>query len=384
VNLSSNQNRKNIKQSTQFEPVQVNLSSNQNRKNIKQSTQFEPVQVNLSSNQNRKNKLPSQNIPKQYLNAINETLSGIKPEPTLGKITATVNNILLKKPLHAEESSLKNNEQLVNNMLKYYIPSTYSKPSKLCKDSDKCELTKRELCQVITENFIVRNNIIAAILSAIPYESGTYKDEEGKIKKIFEGGICYQKFLKLNKCEVCIPASVLSKKEEDIHKSLKTIHKTADFLTKKLCEDNRGIFYKLSKSDKKNLYSKINGMTEEEIKNHPTIRFNKLFIDSIEKVRNHYFNGLNSLIGILNKIQESSIISNSSLNRISEETKLTIDHMYNICHYYYVFGIYSLINSDISSEKKVDPKIDEAVRLFKLGLNNSDPAKDDYIPENPL
>ena len=347
---------------------------------------------------------------------INKTLNGTKPEPPLEEIKNTVNSILLNEPIVREEpskinekttnrekSSIKNNEKTannmlvqkptnreesskkndkrVNNMLKYHIPSTYTKPTKLCK-SDKCELTKSELCQVITENFIVRNNIIAAILSVIPYESGSYKDEDGKIKKIFEGGICYQKFLKLDKCEVCIPASVLSKKEDDVNKSLRTIHKTADFLNKKLCEDNKGIFYRLSKADQKNLVRKIKGMTEDEIKNHPTIRFNKLFIDSREKIREHYFNGLNALIEILDKIHESSIISNSTLNRISEETKKIIDHMYNICHYYYVFGIYSLINSDISYEKKIDPKIDEAVRLFELGVNNSNPDKNNFIQES--
>lgn len=124
-------------------------------------------------------------------------------------------------------------------------------------------------------------------------------------------------------------------------------------------------------------------MTDEEINSHPTIKFNKLFIDSREKIRENYFNGLNSLIEILNKIQGTGIISNGNLNKISTETKLIIDNMYNICHYYYVFGIYSLINSDISSEIKIDPKIEQAVELFKLGVNNNNnkPDKNDYIEE---
>jgi hypothetical protein len=51
---------------------------------------------------------------------------------------------------------------------------------------------------------------------------------------------------------------------------------------------------------------------------------------------------------------------------------MIIDKMYNICHYYYVLGIYALLNSDITPEIKVDPKIDEAVKLFQRDFSFSE------------
>jgi hypothetical protein len=35
------------------------------------------------------------------------------------------------------------------------------------------------------------------------------------------------------------------------------------------------------------------------------------------------------------------------LNAIAEQTKRIIDTMYNLCHYFYVFAIIALINSDV-------------------------------------
>ena len=57
----------------------------------------------------------------------------------------------------------------------------------------------KKLKKFLPKYFIVRNNIIAAILTAIP--RATRKDG----KTIYEGGICFQKFLNLERASVCVP-----------------------------------------------------------------------------------------------------------------------------------------------------------------------------------
>ena len=65
------------------------------------------------------------------------------------------------------------------------------------------------------------------------------------------------------------------------------------------------------------------------------------------KLKDTYFNNLNLLLEILEKLRVEPIINNATLNAIAEQTKRIIDTMYNLCHYFYVFAIIALINSDV-------------------------------------
>ena len=73
-------------------------------------------------------------------------------------------------------------------------------------------MTKKNICRAIAENFIVRDNIVAAILTTIP-RINIKKD--GKVE--YEGGIAFQKFLNLEpKSQVCVPLNYkdLTNKED--------------------------------------------------------------------------------------------------------------------------------------------------------------------------
>ena len=64
-----------------------------------------------------------------------------------------------------------------------------------CDGKKECKLTKKELCEEITNHYLVRINIIVAILSIIPYQNdlGEYD------------GFCFDRINSLSKGEICIP-----------------------------------------------------------------------------------------------------------------------------------------------------------------------------------
>jgi len=245
-----------------------------------------------------------------------------------------------------------NKNAVVNQFIKSFtVPRGYSKPSNFCNDTETCKLTKKELCVSISENFIVRNNIIAAILSTIPY-----KTDKGE----YEGGICYQQFLNLDKCQVCVPKDYLKFKDPDIKYAISQILPKSVYLNEKECIDNDGYFLKLSKDETKILYDK-------KVENH----YNNEFIQFIEKLKNTYFSSLKILLEILKKMLDQPIINNKTLNIIGTQTKDIIDEMYSLCNYYYVYAIIALINADVTIKKDSDEEIkkEEAKkRLLRAAL----------------
>ena len=305
--------------------VQVNGVPSNSRKN---------VQVNgVPSNLNGKN---SSQVNQQFIEQNKK--ENYKSKEELNKKT----NELIIKNESIEVPPEVTKEAFVNSLIKYSVPRSYEKPIHLCKgkEGEKCKLTKKDLCTAITDNFIVRNNIIAAILTTIPY-----KNEHGE----YEGGVSYQRFLNLEQCKVCVPFEYISLKNKSIDYILEKILEKADFLDEEKCNNNKGYFLKLTLEQRKILTTKA----IESIKNTPSngkINYNLLFIESSEKLKRTYFESLNSLIQILEKMKETPIINNKTLNLISKETKTYIDNMYNLCYYYYIYGIISLIFSEIKEE----------------------------------
>jgi hypothetical protein len=258
---------------------------------------------------------------------------------SIEKMNIVTNKVIAKNLNISDEKVI--DDKVINNYIKYFVPKYYQKPKSFCSNMEKCKLSKKDLCSAITENFIVRNNIIAAILTTIPYKN---KDD------IYEGGICFQKFMNLINCNVCVPYDYRELKNQDIKHLLKKILEKADNLDETKCKDNHGYFLKLSNNEMQILGSKILNISEKDINNYPKIKYNYYFYKFSKKLQNTYLKNLNLLIAILEKLKETPIINNTTLNLISDETKKIIDNMYNTCHYYYIYGIISLINSDISED----------------------------------
>ena len=244
----------------------------------------------------------------------------------------------------------------MNKFLKYSVPNFYKYPAPLCNNKEKCKLTKKQLCQAISENFIVRNNIIAAILTTIPY-----KDKNGK----YIGGICYQKFLNLNDCKVCVPYGYNDLKNKKITEILPKIIDKAEFLTEEECKNNGGYFLELTNDQKLIFGKKIHNITPEKIQFKPSIQYNLYYVQLQNKLKNNYFFLLNSLIKILEQFEKTPVINNKTLNEISIETKNIIDKIYTLCHYYYIYAIISLINSDLSADEP------NKVNILKESVKNA-------------
>ena len=324
------QNPKQQQQNQQKPKQQEPKQQNQQKPKQKEPVQEEPVQeeLNIQEPNLQEPNLQEPNI--QEPNNINTN------QEELNKVT---NNIIANTTNIPVEENIDN--KIINDLIKYYVPKKYQSPTPFCKDVEKCKLSKKDLCTAISENFIVRNNIIAAILTTIPF-----KNSEG----FYEGGICFQKFMNLKNCNVCVPYDYREFKNKDIKNILTKILDKADNLDELKCKENQGYFLKLSTKEIEILTSKIANISEQDINNYPKIKYNYYFIEFIKKLQNNYLQNLNALIIILDKIKESPIINNTTLNLISDETKKIIDNMYNTCHYYYIYGIISLISSDITED----------------------------------
>jgi hypothetical protein len=354
-NNANNNNANNANNNPNNNGYNGNNNANTNNSNKRTSQLNNNNANNNNSNNNQTSQLKSkQNVinPKQNLN--NKSTIVQKTN------TTTVNTNSTKPLLNVKEyesnilNKIKENKKLPS--LLYTVPRGYTQPRKVC-NNDKCELTKKEICQAISENFIVRNNIIAAILTTIPQKIVKFiNDEKTGLKKekiTYEGGISYQKFLNLETCKVCVPYDFKElRKSTDFKSIIKKILEKADNLEEKRCKDNNGYFFSLDQEDMEILAKKIESSmkTPDYIKINPRVKYNIFFIQFKQKLKKCYFDNINALIKILESMNNIPIISNNELNIISIETKKIIDKMYSLCHYYYVYGIISLINVDISKE----------------------------------
>jgi len=201
-----------------------------------------------SSNNRLQEKSPNNGLQEKSSNnglqekSSNNKVNSSNKELSLEDINKTTNNLIIKNSINVNKEII--DDKLINDLIKYSVPNYYKEPANFCNNKEKCELTKKQLCQSISENFIVRNNIIAAILTTIPY-----KNENGE----YEGGICYQKFMNLEKCHVCVPYDYNELKDKDIKDVLTKILEKASYLNKNQCRDNNGYFLTLSGEQKKNI-----------------------------------------------------------------------------------------------------------------------------------
>ena len=271
-------------------------------------------------------------------------------------------NELISTNLNISQEKEPTNK-VVNTTIKLYtVPRGYQVPEYFCENTDKCKLTKKQLCQSISENFIVRNNIIAAILTTIPKKvEEEYEDSNGKkqTRIKYVGGICYQKFLNLDDCKVCVPYDYKDLKNKDINKVLKKILEKADYLTEEDCRQNYGYFFRLSERELIIFRNKLLKASKSQTAQiEQKLKYNLLFIEFTKKLKEKYFSILNKLITILEKMQDVVILNNTTLNLISIEVKKLIDEMYNSCHYYYVYAILSLINVDLTEDVIEEDKLE--------------------------
>jgi hypothetical protein len=349
-------------------PTIKNNNNNENNEIPNNLYSIQPNEIPLNSQienqsilKNNNNSIPknlqlinsSKEIPQQSTNTniviakLKQNLNNARREKNLLLQMKEQQKIELpeqKQPFNKQQEQNKRNNRQKQNLSQQKETNIYSVPKNFkvknpCNGKDICYLNKKQICELISQHFIVRNNIIAAILSCIPRKVGNN----------YEGGICYQQFINLNNCKVCIPENYKdllnsNNKNKDKSKTLKFIQDIATAslnLTKEACKENNGTYYNLSKSQEIALVDKAESN-----------KMNAFFFVCRKKIKEVYLDNLKLLIEILNKLNETSVINNATLNIISNDTKTIIDRMYTLCQYYYIYAIISLLNADITTTKK--------------------------------
>ena len=332
----------------EMQSIRVNNRQNQPTRANNRETQS--IRVNNRQNQpTRANNRETQSIRvnNNKRNKANDQKRNIKNENNLNR------------------EKIKLNHGKNNKKSKYYVPQWYKEPIDFCSQNNKsgsCVLTKSQLCKSITQNLVIRNNIIAAILTTIPQKT---IDKKGNVS--YEGGICFQKFLNLEKGFVCLPFNYRELSTKSISEAIPELMKKSNFLDQESCIKNNGFYLKLTTDEKETLKKRAMS-TEEEFKAHPHYKANKSYLEFIIKLKNKYFESLNALIMILEELKEHAFVSNETLNTISLKTKNIIDEMYNYTNKYYVYALFALIQSDYIEKK--DPKAEQLNQIIQLSEGN--------------
>ncbi len=300
--------------------TQFGLNQNQNKRKTNQNQNNESNISFVVNNQLAPNqKITSNNNLQQFLNQIPSKQN--KPN----KINKRELEKNVTQIIEANINRINQNKKISFSVM------NYKTPSKFCSSREKCALTKSELCKAITEHFIIRGNIIASILSTLPY-----KTENG-----FEGGYCYQRFLNLDKCQICLPHNYNELMSMDPKTRIQTMMLFINYMTEKECVENNGLFRKLTLGEKKSLVQHARNGDE----------FNILYTDYTQNVRQKYVEHLNILLDILNALSSMEGINNEELNALSLKTKETIDSMVHLCQFYYLYAIIALLNANIKPVK---------------------------------
>jgi hypothetical protein len=253
----------------------------------------------------------------------------------------------LKKNIRKLNNQQKNLNHSIGNVEKAIHSNKYNtkhlnniiKTSNPCKGQDKCKLTKEQLCVEITKNYIVRSNVVAAILTAIPDDNNLEKN------------ICYMELKAIEDCKMCLPPDWQQLSQLSKDDRISRLLTFASKLTEKDCADIKGFYKKYTEDEKKNL--KIN-------KN----KFNRLYLSLTLQMKQEYHSSLLNLLDILKILNEELIITNKDLNLIGKKTKEILDTMYSNCQFTYLNAIFALLKTDITShsdENELDAEISKTI-----------------------
>ncbi len=331
VNKNKNRNKNNKSNITSLQNKILNANRMFGFQNNQQNNQQKPLEQPLQQTLEQPLEQPLQQLPfKNNKRKENQSISYVVNNQNNKKLVQWLGEIENTGPSELPSKNNQIKQQKKKNVV--YSVRNYNQPSSFCKSGSECSLTKNELCKSITEHFIVRGNIIASILSTLPK----------KTAKGFEGGYCYQRFLNLDKCQVCLPHNYNELMNMDIKTRIQTMMLYINYMTEKECNDNKGYFRKLTLSEKKSLIQNAKSGNE----------FNVLYAEYTQTVRQKYMEHLNLLLDILNNLSIMQGINNDELNQLSLKTREIIDSMYHLCQFYYLYAIIALLNSNIEPLKK--------------------------------
>ena len=186
-------------------------------------------------------------------------------------------------------------------------------------------MTKKQLCTEITRNYIVRSNIIQAIMTAL-HDDNAY---------------CNRGVQNVNNCRVCLPPNY-----EEMLNIYKNSEGQSNTLLKYIYESHSKF-----RCDKLNGVFKEYTAKEQKVLKKSTNRYNKLFEHYRVRLTKQFKSSIYQLNKILNILYTEELITNADLNKIGLQTKNILDTMYSNCKITYLFSVIAMLQSDLISTK---------------------------------
>ena len=234
-----------------------------------------------------------------------------------------------EKSIHSNNFNLPQNINKNNNNNNNNNKNNNRKNSNPCTGQKRCTLTKSQLCKEITKNYIVRSNIVAAILTAIP-------DNTNK-----EKNICYQELKAIEDCKICLPPSFDKLEEMNKDDRIVELLKYVSQLSEKKCLEVNGLYKQFTEEEKKNIHL-----------NKDLNKYNAFYLKLTIQMKQQYHSSLIQLLEILKLLNTELVITNNELNLIGAKTKEILDTMYSNCQFNYLNAVWALIKADVSSHNE--------------------------------
>ena len=239
----------------------------------------------------------------------------------------------------------RNNRNEYNNANeKNMNRNEYYNVKSLClKEKSDCKLTKKQICKVITSHYIIRNNIISAIMSVMPH-----KDQRGKLV----GGFCFDRYNALNEGMICLPPDYLQLNRLPPKERIAKLMLFINQISEKNCQNIHGYYRKLSVNEKKALSTKYH-------------KFNDIYMKIVLKLKEDFLKNSNLLYELLNEMAQMTIINNNTLNMIAVKVKEVIDNMYNMCQKHYLNAVLALLKADLHVTEETIEEEEKLLTYYK-------------------
>lgn len=371
-NLNKNKNKNKIggnptnRFSTMMNNNEENIYYNNNegsinilkKKNIKPD-QSESINENnhIKNNENRNGKNKKELItqpyqsPKVSMSQIRKQLQDIKSkklEPIIQNIKDTsvtsVTTPEIESPVSVNSATINTKNITPPFHQNNKINTTKYMEDKHCIDPTvQCKLTKREMCEKIITHFIVRNNLIAAIVSTIPLP-----DDNGD----YSGSFTFERINSLKNGRFCVPSPFYKIDQSDNNVRIEKILKFLNILDENECRKNGGIIHVIKENQMREM------LADES--------FGKKYFEYGNKINIIYTELLNILYSLLEKLESNISLSTESLNQISLAVKNVIDELYIKTQFNFLLSVLVVLDFDfLKNSKKTTIKSDRMKKIIE-------------------
>lgn len=310
-------------------------SSNSNGENKNGNGFNRPKKIGLNIKEQPKYP-PRQN--KKSLSSIEKELEEFEKEPE-------------QKPTNNRQQNNNSKNKQITIAPPPQPPAPKSRPivipdeDNLCSDPTvPCKLTKMEMCVKIVLNLMTRNNIILAILSAIPVpnKNGDY-----------QGSFTFERLTSLKKGRFCAPPPLSDIQSNEDYVRIHKIMRFLNMMDDETCRKSGGIIYELKEKQ-------MNDMLADEA-------FGKKYFEYANKINTIYQESIRALLTILEKLESNFTISTNELNEISASVKNILDELYIKTQLNFLLAVLVVLDFDFDKNPVKDMKIQERRRKISQG-----------------